>query len=146
MKTHEEPIIVEQTFSIAVQKVWQAITEIGQMRQWYFDNITDFKPEIGFETRFTVQNEDRVFPHVWKVTEVIPEKLIKYSWRYEGYRGDSVLAMELSKEDDLIRLRLTHTVTEDFEERIPEFTRESGLQGWTYFIKESLVKYLNINR
>jgi hypothetical protein len=49
---------------------------------------------------------------------------------------------ELFRQDFSTRLRLTHTVTEDFPDDIPEFTRESGLQGWTYFIKESLVEYL----
>lgn len=143
MKTHEEPIIIEQIFNHSSDMVWKAITDINQMRKWYFENITSFKPEVGFETSFTVQNEDRIFSHIWKITEVIPEKLIKYSWRYDGYQGDSVLTMELFQEDSSTKLRLTHTVIENFEDNIPEFTRESGLQGWTYFIKESLVNFLD---
>ena len=51
--------------------------------------------------------------------------------------------MELFQEDSSTKLRLTHTVIENFEDNIPEFTRESGLQGWTYFIKESLVNFLD---
>jgi hypothetical protein len=43
-------------------------------------------------------------------------------------------------------LRLTHFVEEDFPDDIPEFSRESGLQGWTYFIKEKLIEFLNENR
>ena len=143
MKTHEEPIIVEQSFKKSVEIVWSAITDINQMPKWFFENIPEFKPEHGFETSFVVQNEDRIFPHVWKVTEVVPHKLIRYSWRYDGYKGDSFLTMEIFEEGSSTRLKLTHTVTEDFEDGIPEFTRESGLQGWTYFIKENLVKYLD---
>jgi hypothetical protein len=37
---------------------------------------------------------------------------------------------------------LTHSVKEDFPDNIPEFSREIGLQGWTYFIKESLTDFL----
>jgi hypothetical protein len=112
------------------------------MRQWYFDNIPSFKPEVGFETRFNVKIDNRNFLHIWKVTEVIPLKLIKYNWRYEDYFGDSHVIFELFKQNTSTLLRLTHIVNEDFSDDIPEFSRESGLQGWTYFIKESLVRYI----
>lgn len=48
MIEHDEPIIVEQTFNTTIDSVWKAITEIKQMRQWYFENIPTFKPEVGF--------------------------------------------------------------------------------------------------
>jgi len=97
MKTTEQPVIIEQTFNTTVDVVWNAITDITQMRQWYFPNIPDFKPEVGFETRFDIRSQDRIFPHVWKVTEVIPNRLIKYNWRYDGYAGDSFVTFELFK-------------------------------------------------
>ena len=142
MKTNEEPIIIEQTFNQSVDIVWKAITDIKQMRQWYFDNIPSFKPEVGFETRFNVQSQNRNFPHIWRVTEVIPNKRIKYDWRYEGYPGDSFVLFELFRVNSLTLLRLTHRVKENFPDDIPEFTRESGIQGWTYFIREKLVEFL----
>jgi uncharacterized protein YndB with AHSA1/START domain len=49
MKSTEEPIIIEQTFNRPVEIVWNSITDIKLMRQWYFDNIPSFKPEVGFE-------------------------------------------------------------------------------------------------
>jgi len=54
MKKNEEPIIVEQTFNTSVDTVWNALTEIDQMRKWYFESIPSFKPEVGFETQFNV--------------------------------------------------------------------------------------------
>lgn len=63
MKETEEPVIVEQTFDASVETVWNAITVLDQMRQWYFENIPSFRPEVGFETQFDVQNEDRHFLH-----------------------------------------------------------------------------------
>jgi hypothetical protein len=42
----------------------------------------------------------------------------------------------------LTKLRLTAQVLEDFPEDIPEFKRESGVEGWTYFIKKSLKEFL----
>lgn len=143
MKTSEPPVIIEQTFSHRIDVVWKAITDITWMRQWYFENIPDFKPEIGFETRFEVQSGARNFPHLWKVTGVIQNKLIKYNWRYDGYAGDSFVVFELFERNSSTLLRLSVIVEEDFADDIPEFTRESCLQGWTYLIKERLAAFLN---
>jgi uncharacterized protein YndB with AHSA1/START domain len=142
MKKNDEPIIVEQNFNTSVDVVWNAITKVDQMRQWYFDNILSFKPEVGFETHFNVESQDRSFLHLWKVTGVVPLKKISYNWRYENYPGDSFVVFELFKENNSTKLRLTHRVTESFPEDIPEFKRESGIAGWTYFIKESLKEFL----
>ena len=142
MKKNQEPIIVEQTFKASVDTVWNAITEIEQMRQWYFESISSFKPEVGFETHFNVESQDRNFLHLWKVTEVVPLKMLAYNWKYEGISGDSFVKFELFEENKLTTLRLTHQVLEDFPDDIPEFSRESGVEGWTFFIRKSLKEFL----
>ncbi len=142
MKINDAPIIVEQTFNSSVESVWNSITEISEMRKWYFENIPAFKPEIGFETQFNVQSTERNFLHIWKVTEVQPLKMIKYSWEFEEYPGKSTTAFELSKKDNLTKLRLTVETLENFPEGIPEFTRESCIDGWKYFINSRLKDYL----
>ncbi len=145
MKITDEPIIVEQTFNASVETVWNAITELNQMRQWYFENIPAFKPEVGFETQFDVESGERIFPHQWKITEVIPLKLIAYNWKYQNYPGDSFVMFEISEENNFTKLKLTHRVTEDFPEDIPEFSRESGIEGWKYFICKRLKEFLENN-
>lgn len=142
MRPDEAPIIVEQRFTASVDAVWNAITDADEMRQWFFDNIPAFEPEVGFETQFTVTNEGRVFPHRWKVIEATPPEKIAYDWQYDNYAGDAVVTFELSAEGDGTRLKLTYTVLEDFSDDIPEFERESGLAGWRYFIQESLKAYV----
>lgn len=139
-----EPIIeVSQNFEQSVEVVWKAITDITEMRLWFFDNIPAFEPKVGFKTEFTVTSEDRIFPHVWEITEVIPFKKIVYDWTYGGYPGKAFVTFQLSEINNHTQLTLTTKVTEDFPEDIPEFKRESCLNGWTYFIKTSLVNYLN---
>jgi uncharacterized protein YndB with AHSA1/START domain len=96
MNERTEPIVVEETFDVPPEIVWKAITDPGQMRQWFFEQMNQFRPEVGFETKFEVQVEDRVFPHVWNVTEVIPGEKIAYGWRYDGYPGDGKVTWELS--------------------------------------------------
>jgi len=142
MKKSEKPVVVEQSFSQPVEKVWRAITEPGRMRRWFFDNIPDFKAQKGFETRFEIENEGRVFPHLWKVIEVVPNQKLVYNWRYAGYPGDSNVIFELTDKNNQTTLKLTHVVLEDFPDDIPEFSRESCLGGWHYFINESLKNYL----
>jgi uncharacterized protein YndB with AHSA1/START domain len=142
MNKNDEPVMVEQAFNASIESVWTAITDIDQMRQWYFENIPDFKPEVGFETRFEVQSGDRTFPHRWKVTEVKPFEKISYNWKYDCYSGDSFVVFELLRQNSRTLLRLTHQVTESFPGNIPEFSKESCTAGWTYFIKDCLKKFL----
>jgi len=142
MRKNEEPIIIEQTFNSSIDTVWNSITEIDQMRQWYFENIPSFKPEVGFETQFNVESQGRNFLHIWKVTEVVAKKMITYNWKYRNYPGDSFVVFELFKENNMTKLRLTHQVIKSFPEDITEFSRESGVEGWTFFIRKSLKEYL----
>ena len=136
------PIRVLQTFDASIETVWKAITKLEQMHQWYFPNIPDFKPEIGFKTRFLIQNEGRNFTHIWKVKEVILHEIIGYSWNFEEYTGEGYSTFELAEKDEKTQLTLKSYVVVAFPDDIPEFKRESGQAGWDYLIKTSLVDYL----
>ena len=140
MKKTAKPIVVEQLFDTSVENVWSSITVLDRMQQWFFNNIPSFEPIVGFETQFIIQVEDRVFPHIWKLTEVVPLKKITYDWSYEGYSGSALVVFELIEKGDQTLVKLTSTVVEDFPDNIPEFKRESGVEGWNYFIKISRVK------
>ena len=142
MTKNAEPIIVEQVLNTSIEVVWNSITEIDLMRKWYFENIPSFKPEVGFETQFNVKSQGRNFIHMWKVTEVVPMKKITYNWKYNGYPGDSFVVFELFKQNNLTKLKLTHNVQESFPQHIPEFTRESCIEGWNFFIRKRLKEYL----
>lgn len=142
MKTTDEPIVVEQIFNSSAESVWNSITEISEMHKWYFENIPAFNPEVGFETQFNVQSEERNFLHIWKVTEVEPLKMIKYSWEFEEYPGKSTAAFEILKENNQTKLRLTVETLKDFPDDIPEFTPESCRAGWEYFINGRLKDFL----
>src|SRR5258706_12723473 len=106
-----EPIIIERTYSAPIEKVWKAITDKNEMKQWYFD-LEEFRPEVGFEFSFEGGPEDRKYIHRCKTTEVVTSKKIAYSWRYEGYTGISFVTFELFDEGGNTRVRLTH---EDLE-------------------------------
>lgn len=142
MKKTDEPIIVEQIFNASKEKVWRSITDLNEMVNWYFDNIPDFKPVIGFKTQFNIINEGRDFLHLWKVIEAVENEKIVYNWQYEGYEGSADVHFLLLDIGDTVKLEVKVIVLEDFNENIPEFTRDSCHNGWKYFINESLYKYL----
>ena len=146
MKRTDEAVIVTETFTLPIAKVWNAISELEEMKVWFFENIPTFEAKEGFETTFTVQVEDRIYPHVWKLTKVIPLQSITYDWRYEGYNGVSVVTFDLIEIEHQTTLTVTATVIEDFADDIPEFKRESCLAGWNYFIKNRLKEYLNTTK
>ena len=142
MKRSDDPIIVEEYFDADPGSVWGAITEVEQMREWFFENIPDFKPIVGFTVEFNVDAGERSFLHQWEITKVVPGRLIEYNWKYSGYAGDAIVTFEVIPENGSTMLRLTNIVTEDFQEGIPEFERQSCIGGWEYFIKQRLNEYL----
>jgi len=135
-----EGVVVEQTLDAPVARVWAALTDVGQMRQWYFD-LKEFKPEIGFEFEFVVEHEGNIYHHLCKVTEVIPEKKIAYTWRYKGEPGDSLVSFELFDEGDKTRVKLTHTGIETFP-KTPAYARKNFEAGWTAIIGTELKQFV----
>ena len=51
-----EAVVIERTFNAPVARVWKALTDVEEMRHWYFD-LKEFKPEVGFEFEFVVEHE-----------------------------------------------------------------------------------------
>jgi uncharacterized protein YndB with AHSA1/START domain len=142
VKTNEPPIIVEESMDRSVDIVWKAITNVENMRQWFFGNIPDFEARLGFKTVFEVNTGGRTFTHLWEIIEVVPLKKIVYNWKYKEYPGDSLVTFELSPLNNKTVLKLTAIIKEDFPDTIPEFQRESCQGGWDYFIKNSLKSFL----
>jgi uncharacterized protein YndB with AHSA1/START domain len=133
-------VVIERTFSAPPERIWKALTDVEEMRRWYFD-LKEFKPEVGFEFEFTVEHEGMKYCHLCKITEVISQKKLAYSWRYKGHEGDSLVTLELSADGDKTRLRLTHEGLETFP-KAPSFARKNFMEGWTQIIGSSLREFL----
>ncbi len=137
-----KPLILEHTYNAPIQKVWEAISDAGQMKEWYFD-IGEFKPEKGFKFEFTGGDENVQFTHHCEVLEARPPHVLKHTWTYPDYPGYSVLTWELIAEgDSTTRVKLSHEGLDSFPQDNPNFREESFLGGWTYILKEGLASYL----
>ena len=135
-----EGVVVERTFDAPITRVWKALTDVGEMRQWYFD-LKEFKPEVGFEFEFVVEHEGTTYHHLCRVTEVILQQKIAYTWRYKGEPGDSLVTFELFDEGKKTRVKLTHTGIETFP-KTPAYARKNFEAGWTAIIGSELKQFV----
>ena len=140
LATKDEPLVVERVFDAPVALVWRALTDVDDMRHWYFD-LPAFEARAGFEFEFLAGKADTKYLHRCRVTEAVPEKRLAYSWRYEGHAGDSLVTFDLFAEGKKTRVRLTHAGLETFP-RIPDFARENFLRGWTHIVGSSLKNFV----
>jgi uncharacterized protein YndB with AHSA1/START domain len=138
---NDAPVIVEQTFAAPADLVWQAITDKEKMKNWYFD-LERSKPETGFEFQFTGGSEEKQYLHLCRITEVVDRKKLSYSWKYEGYPGESLVTFDLFNEGDKTRLKLTHEGLESFPADNPDMAKESFMQGWNQIIRANLKEFV----
>ena len=141
MKTDvTDSVVLERTYNAPVARVWKALTDADQMRVWYFD-LKEFKPEVGFEFEFTVEHEGNRYHHLCKITEVIPQKKLAYTWRYADEEGNSLVTFELFAEGDKTRLKLTHEGIETFP-KTPAYARKNFESGWLQLIGSELKEFV----
>jgi uncharacterized protein YndB with AHSA1/START domain len=135
-----DAVVIERTFNAPVERVWKALTDVDEMRQWYFD-LKEFRPEIGFEFEFVVEHGGMTYHHLCRITEVIPQKKLAYTWRYKGHEGDSLVTLELAAAGDRTRLKLMHEGLETFP-KTAAFARKNFEAGWTAIIGSELKRFL----
>jgi len=136
------PVVMEKELDAPVEKVWKAIADKAQLKQWYFD-LDDFKPEVGFHFTFPGQgHKGAQYIHLCTVTEVIPRKKLQYSWQYEGHPGYSLVTFELTELGTQTKLRLTHHGLETFPQDSADFAWKSFNGGWNEIIGNMLPDFL----
>lgn len=142
MKISEPPVVVEQDFNCTIDRLWSALTDPQEMVQWFFENIPDFRPLVGFHTEFAVHVGEKTFTHQWTVVEAIPKAKISYRWKYQEYPGDSFVHFTIKQLETGCSVTLETQVIEDFSDEVEEFRRASCVQGWQYFLQQRLKNYL----
>lgn len=136
-----EPFVIERNFNAPAEKIWKAITDKNEMKQWYFD-LVDFKAEVGFQFQFTGGPPEKTYVHLCTVTEVVPGRKLTYSWRYDGYAGNSFVTFELFPDGKNTRVKLTHAGLESFPKENPDLAAKNFAAGWTDIIGRSLKEFV----
>ena len=135
------PLVVEKKINAPVSKVWQAITDVKQMNEWYFP-IPAFEPVVGFSFNFTAGADNEEYLHLCKVTEVEFEKKLSYTWQYEVDPALTEVTFELFPEGSATIVRITHKGLDKLTIDNPNFKRESFEKGWTAIFGKMLPGYL----
>lgn len=138
-----QPLVVERVYNAPSSRVWQALTNEEDMRKWYFD-VSGFKPEVGYEFEFTAGEPGQApWRHLCKVLEVNPGKLLKHTWKYDGYSGESIVTWELFEENGKTRVKLTHEGLDTFPKDVPSFVVSNFEKGWNDILGITLKNYVN---
>ncbi len=137
-----KPLIVERTYNAPIEKVWKAITDKDQMKEWYFE-LSEFKAEKGFKFSFTGGDENVQYVHNCEVIEVDPPNRLSHTWTYAKNTGHSIVTWELFKEGEKkTRVKLTHEGLQSFSNGDPNFEVASFTGGWNSILGESLKNYV----
>ena len=140
IQTPAAPIVKEVLLNAPITRVWKAITDKNEMKNWYFD-LPEFEPTVGSAFQFYGENEGRKFLHLCEVKEVIVNQKISYTWMYEGQNIETLVSFELFPEGEQTRLKLTHTGVEKLPQD-RDFAKSNFEQGWTEIIQKSLKEYV----
>jgi uncharacterized protein YndB with AHSA1/START domain len=134
-------VAVERTYDAPIERVWEALTNKSQMRQWYFD-VSDFKPEPGFKFEFTGGDENVKYRHLCEVIEAEKPNKLSYTWQYENIEGVSLVLIELlSEPENKTRVKLTHSGL-DFKTDDKNFQPSSFNAGWNHILEMSLRNFV----
>jgi uncharacterized protein YndB with AHSA1/START domain len=137
-----EPIIIHYTFDAPLEKVWNALSDEAALKKWYFQ-VENYKFEVGNEFTFYESPDTRQYLHRARFLNIIPNKLIEYTWEHPSHsKGSSVVKWEIAADGDKTNLTLTHTGTETFADAGKDFTRANYEMGWNSIVGNTLRNYL----
>ena len=111
------------------------------MKKWYFD-IAEFEPVVGFEFEFTAGDDNKLYVYLCKVTEVVTDKKLCYTWRYEELPDIvTLVTFELFAEGGQTRVKLTHEGVDQFPADNTAYARKNFVSGWDEIIGTNLKKF-----
>ncbi len=124
-----------------IEKVWDAITNREQMKEWYF-NIPDFELKEHAAFNF-FEGKDKKLHHHCEIVEIIPQKKLKHSWTYPDYTHDKTLVKwELQPESNGTLVTLTHKGLENFDHLGADFKKENFQNGWDEILNKALKNFV----
>lgn len=122
------------TIKAPAAKIWQALTDKAEMKEWYFD-IPDFELKEGAVFNFYEPGDARQFHHQCTIKEIIPNKKFSHTWTHpDKTSGISVVSWFLNEKDGATEVVLEHEGTENFYDAGPDFAPENYQMGWDGFM------------
>lgn len=137
-----EPIKIQECFHVSAERIWQAITEKEQMKQWYFD-IPDFELKVDSTFNFYEPGDAKKYHHQCTIKEILLNRKFQHTWTYPDHsKGKSILTWEIFPIGRFTLVTLTHSGIENFSDAGSDFSRENYEEGWHELIGKSLKEFL----
>lgn len=137
-----ENVKISVKVNAPLDKVWNAITNKEQMKNWYFD-VPDFEPKIGNNFSFYGGDENEEYHHFCEIVDLIPNEKLKHSWTYpEISKEKTLVKWELKPENEGTIVTLTHKGLEAFEHLGENFKIHSFRKGWEDIVGKSLKDFV----
>lgn len=137
-----ENVTVKQKVDAPIEKVWKALTNKVQMKEWYFD-IPDFELEVHNEFNFFEPGGENKYHHRGEILEIISNKKLTHTWTYPEFSEEkSVVTWHLEEDGEGTIITLTHEGLGNFKHLGKDFQKESFNNGWNEIIGGSLKDYL----
>ncbi len=139
------PIKLEKAYPHPIERVWRAISDKDELRNWYFDFSEQFNLNTGHVFEWSAGPPDgKKWLHRGKITEILPGTKLAYTWEYPGYAGKAEAIWELVKvNESLTKLIFTFKILVPFDRGEPALSRKNFVEGWEYIVMTGLEQYLN---
>lgn len=135
-------IVVKQKMEAPVDKVWAALTDKEQMKEWYFD-IPDFELAEHGEFNFFEPGDGKKFHHHGEILEVIPNEKLKHTWSYPEFSKEkTIVKWRLEQDGDGTLVTLMHKGLENLNHLGSDFRRESFEEGWNEIVGTNLKEFV----
>jgi uncharacterized protein YndB with AHSA1/START domain len=127
-----KPIVIERDIAAPVERVWRALTDIDDLKQWC-PFFTDFQAVTGFHTEFMLgPDADHQYLHHVTVLEAIPNQKLVYSWDYGGMSPHSTVGFTL--QDLKTHTHVVLTCVIDPLPTEPDDFMAGSSKGWIFTI------------
>ena len=136
MKPSDPPVVVEIYIEAPVEELWKAITELPQMHEWFFQELTEFEARTGFATEVSVEHDGETYVHRWLWKEVESPKRMVIDWQYDKYDGQGLVEWDLAAKNSGSTITLTNSIVREFPADNPAFSRQSCESGWQFLMTQ----------
>ena len=137
MNNHK-PIHLKQSFVVSPQVIWEHLTQLHYLQQWFFKELNDFSPIVNFKTSFPFYYNDKTFTHCWEVVEVLPSRRLVLLWSYKEYSGKAEVQFELFSTPHGCLVFFTEKLLSPYP-AMEEFKRGNRKTGWKSVLQSRLV-------
>jgi uncharacterized protein YndB with AHSA1/START domain len=126
------PIETKRLYKTPIENVWEHITDQKKLALWLMPG--NFKPEVGHQYHFLCYPaehacKDKVFG---EVLEVNAPNFIKFSWKTDHFKEDTLVSFSLNETTDGVLFEITH---EGFSQSdIIEYDKH--VPGWEHHLSQ----------